>query len=119
MSKKSYKQMQNRLYREIKRRIIAENKLKWPILPPNKVITCERKIETIGVRKIIQNRDVPFLGEVGIKGIQREMAHAIGERLFEDGYIEFLNHEPNDYEMLTDTTEIRARLDVVRPEERY
>ena len=49
MSKKSYKRNQNRLYREIKRRIIAENRL----LKPVRFIKYEQKIETIKIRSIL------------------------------------------------------------------
>ena len=49
MSKKSYKRNQNRLYREIKRRMIAEQKFLWPV----SIVKCERKIETLKVRNMV------------------------------------------------------------------
>ena len=49
MSKKSYKRNQNRLYREIKRRIIAEQQLLRPVT----FAKCERKIETLKVRNMV------------------------------------------------------------------
>lgn len=116
MSKKSYKQMQNRLYREIKRRIIAENKLKDA---SPKIARRTRKIETLRIRKAINNREIQYFGDAAINGIKKEMAYGIADSLLENGCIVFMNHEQNGYDLLRDVTEIQARLDVVRPEERY
>ena len=49
MSKKSYKQLQNRLYREIKRRIIAEQAARVQL----KLAAYDRKIEILKVKTII------------------------------------------------------------------
>lgn len=116
MSKKSYKQMQNRLYREIKRRIIAENKLKDA---SPKIAMRVRNIETFRIRKAINNREIQYFGDAAINGIKKEMAYGIADSLLENGCIVFMNHEQNGYDLLRDVTEIQARLDVVRPEERY
>ena len=49
MSKKSYKRIQNRLYREIKRRIIVENRL----LKPVQFAKYEQKVETLKIRYVL------------------------------------------------------------------
>lgn len=49
MSKKSYKQLQNRLYREIKRRIVAEQAARVPL----NLTAYDRKIDILKVKQII------------------------------------------------------------------
>ena len=77
MSKKSYKRLQNRLYREIKARIIAENSIK--------IVVRERKTETIR----IANR-IPFYAKED-KGIieytNEYMAKEMGIKLLQVGFI--------------------------------
>lgn len=89
MKKKTYKQMQNRLYREIKRRIEAEKRIMIPCR------MCTRDNDHI------------------VKSI---MANIVATKLLADEYIAFYSHE-NHYEPITDVMEIEARLDVVRPKE--
>lgn len=113
MSKKSYKRNQNRLYREIKRRIIAEKRL----LNPVRFAKCERKIETLKIRHIIPDyiNNKKDAVEFAISDMARKMA----QTLVDDGYIKF-NYFGKyvrlaDDEEVKDISEIEARLDVVKP----
>ena len=106
MSKKSYKRNQNRLYREIKRRIIAERQL----IKPVQLITYQRQIDTIKVKKIIPNYAMET--ETFIK---QELGRQITDKLIADGYILFYCNEVPAYMAIDDVTTIEARLDVVRP----
>lgn len=113
MSKKSYKRNQNRLYREIKRRIIAENKL----LKPVQFIGRERKIETIKIRSNIPNYIEDKKGIIG--WVKADMANKIMHKLIADGYLKFNYsgdyHRIADDEEIMDIKEIEAVLNVVRP----
>ena len=113
MSKKSYKRNQNRLYREIKRRMIAEQKL----LRPVPIAKCERKIETIKVINIVpkymeQTKEV-------IEYIKNDMARQMIRRLIDNGYVQykhFGNYQRiDDDEEVMDVKEIEATLNVVKP----
>ena len=109
MSKKSYKRNQNRLYREIKRRIIAEQALKFPVKFPDPVIEIHRDIETLTIRNIVPNylvRKIEF--------VKTDMANKLARKLVAEGFVEFLSKE-NNYEPLADVTEIEARICVVKP----
>ena len=105
MSKKSYKRNQNRLYREIKRRIAAEQALKFPV----PVIEVHRDIETLAIKNIVHTR---LLNE--IEFVKADMANKIARKLVAEGFIEFLCSE-NKYAPIEDATEIEARICVVRP----
>ena len=105
MSKKSYKRNQNRLYREIKRRIIAEQALKFPV----PVIAIYRDIKTLAIRNI-----VPYCLVNEIEIVKTEMANKIASKLVAEGYMEFFSRE-NKYEPIADATEIEARICVVKP----
>ena len=105
MSKKSYKRNQNRLYREIKRRIIAEQALLFPV----PVIEIHRDIETLAIRNVVPNymaREIEF--------VKTDMANRIARKLVSEGFIEFFSTN-NHYEAIADVTEIEARISVVRP----
>ena len=105
MSKKSYKRNQNRLYREIKRRIIAEQALMFPV----PVIAIHRDIETLAIRNIVPNRlarEIEF--------VKAEMANKLARKLVAEGFVEFFSRE-NKYEPIADVTEIEARICVVKP----
>lgn len=105
MSKKSYKRNQNRLYREIKRRIIAEQTLKFPV----PVIETHRDIKKLAIRHIVPNhlvREIEF--------VKADMANMLAKKLVDEGFVEFLSNE-NEYAPIADTTEIEARIYVVRP----
>ena len=105
MSKKSYKRNQNRLYREIKRRIIAEQALKFPV----PIIEIHRDIKTLAIKNIIRNRlvhDVEF--------VKMEMANELARKLVAEGFVEFFSREYK-YEPIADGTEIEARICVAKP----
>ena len=107
MSKKSYKRNQNRLYREIKRRIIAEQVAKFPV----PVIEIHRDIETLAIRTIVPNylvREIEF--------VKTDMANEIARKLVAEGFVEFFSSE-NRYEPIADATEIEARICVVKPKQ--
>lgn len=113
MSKKSYKRNQNRLYREIKRRIIAEDNL----LKPVRFEKCERKIETIKVRSIVPE----YIEQTKeyIEFVKSDMAKQIVKKLVEDGYVKF-NYYGNYHRIADDEevkiiSEIEARIFVVKP----
>lgn len=105
MSKKSYKRNQNRLYREIKRRIIAEQVAKFPV----PVIEIHRDIKTLAIKNIVHTR---LLNE--IEFIKMEMANKLASKLVAEGFVEFFNSE-NKYEPIADVMEIEARICVVKP----
>ena len=105
MSKKSYKRNQNRLYREIKRRIIAEQALKFPV----PVIEIHRDIETLAIKHIVLTR---HLNE--IEFVKMEMANRLARKLVAEGFVEFFSRE-NKYEPMADVAEIEARICVVKP----
>ena len=113
MSKKSYKRNQNRLYREIKRRIIAENKL----LKPVQFIKCDRKIETIKISNILP--DYIEQTKEYIEFVKSDMAKQIAKKLVEDGYLKFNYsgdyHRIADDEEVMNISEIEARICVVKP----
>ena len=109
MKKKTYKQMQNRLYREIKRRIEAEKRIKIPL----ELRTDGRQIDTIKIRNTIPCRMCTKDNRHMVMSI---MANKIAARLLADQYIVFYSREDN-YVLITDTIEIEARLDVVKPKE--
>ena len=105
MSKKSYKRNQNRLYREIKRRIIAEQASKFPV----PVIEIHRDIETLAVRNLVPNyfiRNIEF--------VKMDMANRLASKLVAEGFVEFFSSE-NKYGPIADITEIEARICVARP----
>ena len=109
MKKKTYKQMQNRLYREVKRRIEAEKRIMIPL----EVRTDGRQIDTVKIRNMIPCRMCTKDNEHMVKSI---MANKIATKLLADQYITFYSYE-NHYAPALDTIEIEARLDVVRPKE--
>ena len=105
MSKKSYKRNQNRLYREIKRRIIAEQALKFPV----PVIEVHRDIEMLKIRRI-----VPSYLIHEIEFVKTDMANRIARKLVAEGFVEFFISE-NKYAPIDDATEIEARIRVAKP----
>lgn len=102
MSKKSYKRNQNRLYREIKKRIIAEQALKFPI----PVIEVHRDIETLAIRSIVSNHLT-----YEIEFVKMDMANKIVRKLVSEGFVEFTNKPAP----IADAIEIEARIHVVKP----
>ena len=113
MSKKSYKRNQNRLYREIKRRIIAEQKCLIPV----SIVKCERKIETLKVSNMVPE----YMEQTKeyIEFIEHDMAKQIMQKLIDDGYVQFKHfgkyQRIADDEEVMDVEEIEAILNVVKP----
>jgi hypothetical protein len=101
MSKKSYKKLKNRLYREIKRRIIAEKKL----IAPVRVEMCERKIDTLKASMV-----TAYEIREKTEYIKRHLALKLADRLISDGYIAF---ERKEY--MLDTALDEAWICVVKP----
>lgn len=113
MSKKSYKRHQNRLYREIKRRIIAEDRL----LKPVRFVKCERQVETIKIKSAVSE----YIEQTKeyIEFIKSDMIEQIVKKLIEDGYVQF-NYSGNYHRIAEDEearniSEIEATLNVVKP----
>jgi hypothetical protein len=106
MSKKSYKRNQNRLYREIKRRIAAEQALKFPV----PVVAIHRDIETLAIRNTVPNnrliREIEF--------VKTDMANKLARKLVAEGYVEFYCREIK-YGPISDASKIEARIRVVKP----
>ena len=105
MSKKSYKRNQNRLYREIKRRIIAEQVSKIPV----PVIEIHRDFETLAIKNTISSRLAH-----NVEFVKTEMANKLARKLVAEGFVEFFSSK-NEYEPITDVTEIEARICVAKP----
>ena len=109
MKKRTYKQMQNRLYREIKRRMIAEQAMK--ITGP--IHIEHRNFDTLAIRRLVDNRTIPVNTAEYFEYIMCEMAHQLADKLKDEGYITyFTREEPN--EPIYDNSEIEARIMVVR-----
>ena len=106
MSKRSYKKLQNRLYREIKRRIIAEQKIQSPA----KIITCERKIDTFRAEYRI-----PSWLAANEEYLKMEVVSRIANKLYEEGYFEFHWFGQENDLPVADHSWIEARLHVVKP----
>ncbi len=113
MSKKSYKRNQNRLYREIKRRIVAENK----ILKPVQLIKCDQKVNAIKIKNILPN-NIEQTKEY-IEFVKSDMTKEIVKKLVENGYIKFNYsgdyHRIADDEEVMNISEIEARICVIKP----
>lgn len=113
MSKKSYRRNQNRLYREIKRRIIAEDRL----LKPVRFVKCEKKIETIKIRSIVPE----YIEQTKeyIEFVKSDMTKQIVKKLVEDSYVKFNYfgdyHRIAEDEEVMNISEIEARICVVKP----
>lgn len=110
MSKKSYKQMQNRLYREIKRRIQAEYAALVP-LDMSLFRVQDRQIETI--MAALRVGDYIFELPEMKKEIKFELAGIIAKKLVNEGYVKFKaipRHEIFSYD-------VEARLKVLRSEQ--
>ncbi len=114
MNKKTYKKIQNRLYREIKHRIEAEQKaaaMAATKLPRAITQTDYRNIETIAVKCRIP-ADLPLRDNRVVEFMERKMASEIARKLYEAGYIKFQNRQDP---VVPDLTRIEARLDVLKP----
>ncbi len=109
MSKKSYKRNQNRLYREIKRRIIAEQAMKTTV----PVHIEHRNFDTLVIRKLIDKRMISPNTTEYSEYIKRDVAHQLANKLMDEGYISYFTREDSD-EPIFDNAEIEARIMVVR-----
>ena len=109
MSKNSYKRNQNRLYREIKRRMIAEQAMKFPV-PVN---IEHRNFDTLVIRHLVDKRMIPTNTIEYSEYIKRNMAHQLADKLMDEGYITYYTMERPD-EIIYDNAEIEARIMVVR-----
>ena len=109
MKKKTYKQMQNRLYREIKRRLLLEHNLAVPL----EVRTDGRQIDTLKVSNRIPKRMIYDFG-FAEDHAKNEMARQLVNKLVEDEYITFYTYEDATTHLF-DYVEIQARVDVVKP----
>ena len=119
MSKKSYKKLQNRLYREIKARMIAEKKLSMSVLP-GWTARETRHIDTLKISR--SHTELAGVSSNGYIECEKEtIARAFGERLMEDGYInfhtEYLEEHFEDQPVAYSEVRIDATLDVVKPRE--
>lgn len=114
MKKKTYKKMQNRLYREIKRRIIVENMF---FRTPIECVVSERKIDTIKVCHAFRSPSCYGIHE-NFKPYEefakQTMADKIADKLLSDNYITFMQGEEPGMP-ISDYFRIEARLDVVKP----
>ena len=106
MSKKSYKRNQNRLYREIKRRVVAEQALKIPV----PVVKIHRDIETLVIKDI-----VPYYLAHEIEFVKTDMANKLASKLIAEGFVEFYTCENKYAPIIKGVTEIEARVCVVKP----
>lgn len=109
MSKKSYKRNQNRLYREIKRRMIAEQVMMFPV----PVHIEHRNFDTLVVRKLIDKRMIPPNTTEYSEYIKRDIAHQLANKLMGEGYISYFTREDLDGPIF-DNAEIEGRIKVVR-----
>ena len=109
MKKRTYKQMQNRLYREIKRRMIAEQTMKFTV----PIHIEHRNFDTLAIRRLVDNRTIPVNTAEYSEYIKRDMAHQLADKLMAEGYISYFTREELN-EPLFDNAEIEARINVVR-----
>lgn len=109
MKKKTYKQMQNRLYREIKRRMMLEQALKIPV----PVHIEHSNFDTLAIRHLVDKRMIPQNTTEYTEYIKRDMANQMADKLMEEGYISYYTIE-EPHEPIFDYAEIEARIRVVR-----
>lgn len=106
MSKKSYKQLQNRLYQEIKRRMIAE------MLSNRAVTVCKTTvdIETVKIAHTMSFLDY----EQGADYAKELLARKIGESLYQSGRIKYSVIREPFLDLDVDCIRMEASLDVVK-----
>ena len=109
MKKRTYKRMQNRLYREIKRRMIAEQAMMFPV----PVHIEHRNFDTLAVRHLVDKLNIPPNTTEYTEYIKSDMAHQLADKLKDEGYITYFTREEPD-DMIFDNAEIEARVNVVR-----
>lgn len=110
MSKKSYKKLQNRLYREIKRRIIAE---KRPLAFTRTIYKpINPEIDTLKIERIIPPFDVSEENNQKLaEFIKQDLARQITNELLANGYFLF----ESGLDPITGAGKIRCRLRVCKP----
>lgn len=102
MSKKSYKKLQNRLYREIKRRLIAEQmRVQYTVYPV--------KVETLKTVQVFL-RDV----DINLDEVKMLAARKLCEGLINSPYISFKVHDTPTLNAYPDAIEIEAMIHVCR-----
>lgn len=113
MSKKSYKQMQNRLYREIKQRIKAEEETRFiRRIVSTKPVIQRQKIDCLRIRQSIPR----FMISNGVdykEVVEYNLVAPIVKKMCEDGYIN-LSVEEKDYGFET-MCEIEATVYITKP----
>lgn len=109
MKKRTYKQMQNKLYKEIKRRMIAEQAMKFPV----PVHIEHRNFDTLAIRQSVDRREIPANSAEYAEYIKRNMAHQLADKLMQEGYISYCTREES-YGPISDNAEIEARIMVTR-----
>lgn len=111
MKKRTYKRMQNRLYREIKKRMQLEHSIAFP----PKVCVEQRKIDTLKTRQRINIERFPVNDPAFDKMCKRDMVYMLCDKLLDDGYVQFYKGE-NSYAPIEGFAEVECRIDVVRPQ---
>lgn len=111
--KRMYKQMQNKLYRKIKRRMIAEQAMKFPV----PVHIEHRNFDTLIIRNLVDKRAGPANSAEYAEYIKRDMAHQLADKLMHEGYISYYTREEPNYGPISDNAEIEARIMVARVKE--
>lgn len=109
MKKRTYKQMQNKLYREIKRRMIAEQAMKFPV----PVHIEHRNFDTLAIRKLVDKWEIPANSAKYAEYIKRDMAHQLADKLMHEGYISYYTRE-EPCGPISDNAEIEARIMVAQ-----
>jgi hypothetical protein len=104
MKKRTYKRMQNRLYREIKRRMELEN---MPLPAPPRICAERMHVDTLRGRRIVQ----PEMSVECFELVKKDIANEFTKMLLERGYIGF---DMRKYDMINGSVEIEGSLDVVR-----
>ncbi len=107
MSKKSYKKIQNQLYREIKKRIRAEQ-IASIQRRNTRIITHTAKIECLAIERMISL--YPFQNDDEI--IKNEMSLALATELCKGGYVSFQTDRIE--EPYGELTKVQARIYVVK-----
>ena len=110
MKKRTYKQIQNHLYREIKRRMIAEQAMKFPV----PIHIEHRNFDTLAIRHYVDKSMIPpnNIAEY-TEYIKRDMAHQLADKLMDEGYVSYYTKE-SPCEPASDYAEIEATIRVVR-----
>lgn len=109
MSKKSYKKLQNRLYREIKRRIIAE---KRPLAFARTIYKpIDPEIDTLAIKRVFPSFYVSENNPKLVEFIKQDLARQITDKLLADGYFLF----ESELDPVTNVGVVRCRLRVCKP----